>query len=78
VVAARAVVTKNVPPYAIVGGNPASLIRMRFDERTVAALLDSVWWELPKHKIAGLIPLLQSARVREFVEAVKGARSPSP
>ena len=61
-------------PYAIVGGNPASLIRMRFDEKTVAALLESAWWELPKDKIAGLIPLLQSARVDEFLTAVRNAR----
>ena len=41
VVAARAVVTKDVPPYAIVGGNPAKVIRYRFDEETIAALLDA-------------------------------------
>jgi acetyltransferase-like isoleucine patch superfamily enzyme len=74
VVAARALVTKDVPPYAIVGGNPASLIRYRFDEKTIAALLDSTWWDLPKNEIAALIPLLQSARVDEFVAAVKRAR----
>ena len=74
VVAARAVVTKNVAPYAIVGGNPASLIRMRFDEESVAALLESAWWELPKDKIARLFPLLQSARVDEFVVAVRNAK----
>ena len=44
IVGAGAVVTKDVPPYAIVGGVPAKLIRYRFDEPTVSALLESKWW----------------------------------
>ncbi|NLG44280.1 MAG: CatB-related O-acetyltransferase [Phycisphaerae bacterium] len=51
IVASRAVVTKDVPPYAIVGGNPARVIRMRFDEVTVAALLDIRWWDWDIEKI---------------------------
>ncbi len=46
VVAANAVVTRDVPPYAIVGGNPARLIRFRFDEGVIARLLESRWWEI--------------------------------
>jgi acetyltransferase-like isoleucine patch superfamily enzyme len=46
VVAAGAVVTKPVPPYAIVAGNPARLVRYRFDERTRARLLALRWWDL--------------------------------
>ena len=75
VVAAHALVTKDVPPYAIVGGNPARIIRYRFDDRTVSALLASAWWDLPKDQVAGLIPLLQSDRIPELVEAVRALRA---
>ncbi|WP_430474905.1 CatB-related O-acetyltransferase [Thalassospira lucentensis] len=46
VVAAGAVVTKDVPPYAIVGGNPAKVIRKRFDDHQIQKLLATRWWEL--------------------------------
>ncbi len=46
IIAANAVVTKDVPPYAIVGGSPANLIRYRFDESKIQSLLNSEWWEL--------------------------------
>jgi hypothetical protein len=75
VVAAHAVVTRDVPPYAIVGGNPARTIRLRFDEATVAALLEAAWWDLPKHEVEPLIPLLQSSRIDELVEAVRALRA---
>lgn len=45
IIAAGAVVVNDVPPYAIIGGVPAKLIRMRFDDTTIAALLASNWWE---------------------------------
>jgi acetyltransferase-like isoleucine patch superfamily enzyme len=71
VVAARAVVTKDVPPYGIVGGNPARLIRLRFSEEIVDRLLQAAWWDLPPEAVSALIPLLQSDRIEEFVDAVR-------
>jgi acetyltransferase-like isoleucine patch superfamily enzyme len=77
VIAARAVVTKDVPPFAIAGGNPAKVIRYRFDEATVAALLDCAWWDLPQTSVAPLIPLLQSGRIAELIDAVRALRARS-
>lgn len=54
VVAAGSVVVKDVPPYAIVGGNPAKIIKYRFDEKTIEKLLASEWWEYHCKDFAGL------------------------
>ena len=52
IVAARSVVTSDVPPYAIVGGNPAKVIRQRFPDNTVADLLDIAWWDWDIEKVS--------------------------
>lgn len=71
VVAARAVVTKDVPPFAVVGGCPAKVIKSRFEEVTAARLLASAWWDLPRPRIVALVPLLQSGDVEGFLQAVE-------
>ena len=78
VVGAHAVVTRDVPPYGIAAGNPARLVRLRFPEATVAALLDAAWWDLPPDAVWPLVPLLQSDRIEDFLAAVRQSRPTSP
>ena len=78
VIAARAVVTKDVPPYAIVAGNPALLVRYRFNEATIAALLETAWWELPARTRRRPDPLLQSDRTGELVTRLRELRPAAP
>ena len=54
-------VTRDVPPYAIVAGNPARLVRYRFDQTVIARLLKSRWWDWSPQRIARDLPLLVGA-----------------
>ncbi|MDO6589463.1 antibiotic acetyltransferase [Loktanella sp. D2R18] len=67
VVAAGAVVTKDVPPYAVVAGNPARLLRYRFDDTIIERLLASKWWDLDPERISQL-PLDNVERTLEMLE----------
>ena len=71
VVAARAVVTRDVPAYAVVAGNPARLVRRRFDDAVVDALLAAAWWDLPHAAVTRLVPLLQSGRIADLLAALR-------
>ncbi len=51
IIGANSVVTKNVEPYTVVGGNPATIIKKRFDEQTIDTLLNIKWWNWPIGKI---------------------------
>jgi virginiamycin A acetyltransferase len=61
IVAAKSVVVADVPPYAIVGGNPARPIRLRFSDDVVAELLDIRWWDWPVEKITRNLDAIRGA-----------------
>jgi virginiamycin A acetyltransferase len=66
-VAARAVVTRSVPDFAVVAGNPAQIVKFRFPEDVRMRILATRWWEMPREQLVGLVPLLSSGEIQEFL-----------
>jgi len=71
VVGARAVVTRDVPPYSIVAGNPARIVRLRFDEQTITRLLKLSWWHWKDEDIQEYLPLILNTRVELFLDTAE-------
>lgn len=70
VIGTNATVTKDVEPYGIVAGNPAKLLRKRFDDETISFLLELKWWDWPIEKIGENVQHIMNAD-REELEKVK-------
>ena len=68
IIGTRAVVTKDVEPYSIVGGVPAKEIRKRFAPDVVAKLLELKWWNWPSEKIKNNIAAIQSGNIEELLK----------
>ena len=71
IIAARAVVTKDVPPYTIVGGTPTKEIRKRFDAEMIHQLLKLIWLESSTYKIRQCLPYIAEGKLDELLATKK-------
>lgn len=76
VIAAKSVVTKDIPPYAIVGGHPAKIISYRFPEDVVKEMMEIKWWNWAPEKVNEYVPLLCSPNLQAFIKAVRDNNPP--
>jgi chloramphenicol O-acetyltransferase type B len=66
VIGSRALITRDVEPYTIVGGNPAKTIKQRFCDEDIARLMEMAWWDWPLDDIQTAMPLLCSGNIRDL------------
>ena len=71
IIASKAVVTKDVPPYSVVGGNPAKIIKQRFDQNSINKLLEIAWWNWPIEKITENLEAIVGSDMALLLQASK-------
>lgn len=71
IVAAGAMVTRDVPPFAVVGGNPCKFIRWRFEEPVRELLLQAAWWNWPVEEVKSVARTLCSADLEAFLAYIR-------
>jgi len=71
IIASKSVVTTNVPSYSIVGGNPAKIIKYRFDSDQISELLDIAWWDWSADKITKNLEAIVGSNIEELRKASK-------
>ena len=69
IVASQSVVTKDVPPYAVVGGNPSTVIKLRFEQDVIDELVTIAWWDWPIEKITQHLHAIAGADLSQLKQA---------
>ena len=71
IIAAYSVVTKDVPPYSVFGGNPAKFIKARFDNELISLLLEFRWWDLASEQLTDILPLLCDSDLKKVKQTLQ-------
>ena len=77
IIAAYSIVTKDVAPYTIVGGNPAKLIKPRFDEELTELLLTLRWWDFTPEQLVTFLPVLCDSNLAQVKQTIRGLLNPA-
>lgn len=71
IIAAYSVVTRDVEPYSVVGGNPAQFIKKRFNDELIAMLLELKWWDYKEEELLEILPLLCNPNLDEVSQQIQ-------